>query len=147
MHCSYFFNMGVVYSTPFAPEKEAGDNARKKTDLPCLNTRYFTFTRVNPKASDYDLLVGTCSKVDAYLSYKTVRDGGKVRLFGIIVLRGPSTIADDIGQLFPNFNLTPMVGEFDDNFERLMSSGGGEVIHHNEHPFFGLRRALFCNKV
>lgn len=137
--------MGVGYSTPLpleevvvapdAPDVEMGDRL--------VRTRYFTFTRVNPKVGDYERLVRTCKEIDAFLSYKTVRDGKVVRLFGIIVLRGPSTISDDIGRLFPNFNLTSMGGEFDSNFGRFMESAGGDVVQHNEHPFFALRRALF----
>jgi hypothetical protein len=127
--------MGVQNSTPLArPERNKGGEAHA---APPVDTRYFSFTRVNPKAGDYDALVKTCNRVDAYLSYKTVRCGERTRLFGIIVLRGPPTIADDIGRLFPNFNLTPMTGEFDANFERLMgNTSGGDVIQHSEHPLF-----------
>jgi hypothetical protein len=138
--------MGVSNSTPLM---RPGVNKREKAHAaPPVDTRYFSFTRVNPKISDYDALVKTCNRVDAYLSYTTVRCGEKTRLFGIIVLRGPPTIADDIGRLFPNFNLTPMTGEFDANFERLMGvTSGDDVIQHNEHPFFSLRRALFRDPV
>jgi hypothetical protein len=110
-------------------------------------TRYYTFTRVNPKCSDFELLVSTCERIDAHLGYLTIPDDGKIRLVGFIVLRGPETVIGDIEQLFPNFNLTPMEGT---SFDGVVSDAqkkaeliGAVLVTHNCHPFEGIKRALF----
>lgn len=118
-------------------------------------TRYFVFSRVNPRYDDYELLVETCDRIDACLGYKTVRDGWKVRLIGFLILRGPSTIEDDLGRLFPNFLLTPLGHEFHGACDWLASQRMDDghwfidaepQFNNKEHPFEMLRVRLFNDK-
>lgn len=68
-----------------------------------LFSRFFSFTRVNPKGKEYPMLVRTCERIDACVAYVTIKDGGDRRLTGFLVLRGPRTYADKLMPLFPNF--------------------------------------------
>ncbi len=114
-------------------------------------TRYFTFTRVNPRSQDYAILLDTCERIDASLGYKTVRDGQKIRLLGFITLRGPATIADDILRLLPNFNVTSLNRRFGSGFDWLAEARSGSrffvdgPMFHNYkgHPFQQLKTQLF----
>lgn len=128
-------------NTPVTPAPGLPSVVDIVPDKPAKLTRYYTFTRVNPKSSDYDLLVRTCHRINAYLGYRTLRDADKVRLIGFIVLRGPKTIVDDIEQLFPNFHLMSMVGCFGDNYSDL--GDDDTIITANEHPFVSVRKSLF----
>jgi len=118
-------------------------------------TRYFVFTRVNPSSSDYDRLLGECQRIDASLGYKTIRDGWKVRLVGFIVLCGRTTIPDDIGRLFPNFNVTSLGPGFQDGFDWMAGvaeseSGffvdGATFNNAIEHPYVQLKTLLFAGE-
>jgi len=104
-------------------------------------TRHFFFTRVNPTARDYDLLVKTCEKIDGFLRYRTVIDKTtlRVRLTGIIILRGPCTIVQDLERLFPNFVLTAMVGRIFDRMDEKFKP----VKVFGDHPFFEVKKELF----
>lgn len=124
-------------------------------DLKPKFTRYFVFTRVNPRESDYDLLRGTCERIDATLAYKTVRDASKVRLMGFLILRGPRTFSDDIGRLLPNFLVTALTSDIDDVWHWLEVSPkscgdvffiDGEVFFNGcSHPFYDIKRMLFSD--
>ena len=105
-------------------------------------TRYFLFTRVDPKEEDYTLLLEVCKRIDAHLGYRTILGTSVDRLVGFIVLRGPRTFVADLCRLFPNFNLTPMsdiveLGSFD--FDNLPK---GTVLV-GDHPFKSIRSVLF----
>lgn len=100
------------------------------------------------------MLLGTCENIDACLSYKTVRDGVKLRLVGTLLLRGPPTYADDIGRLLPNFLVLPLAKQFDHGKQWLEAVGSdgvdssffidGEVYSNSkEHPFQMLKNNLF----
>ena len=117
-------------------------------------TRYFVFTRVNPRDHDYDLLIDMCQKHDFMLAYKTVRDGWKIRLHGMLVMRGPPTVADDIMNLLPNFMVTPLSEEFTDGIDWVCSIQSGEghffidgeiLFNGKEHPFVDVKRSLFSD--
>jgi hypothetical protein len=106
-------------------------------------TRYFLFTRVNPKESDYALLVATCERIDAFLGYQVLHDSeGVVRLSGFVVLRGPRTFVGDLCLLFPNFNFTPMSDVYELGGVNFDSFPDGTFLL-GEHPFVKLRRSLF----
>lgn len=110
-------------------------------------SRYFVFTRVNPRASDYDLLVMTSEAINASLVYKTFRTLTTVRLVGFLILRGPTTVSQDIGRLLPNFLVTWLGEQFDDGYHWLNAHHptiDGE-IHFNQrgHPFGDLKKKLF----
>ena len=109
-------------------------------------TRYFVFTRVNPRTSDYDHLLETCSRIDAWVVYKTVYDGFKIRMLGFLVLRGPRTVSNDIALLLPNFLVNEMPGHFNDGWDWLdaVSSKGDEVFFNGKtHPFTDIKKKLF----
>lgn len=116
-------------------------------------TRYFVFTRVDPRDLDYERLRGVCEMIDAHLAYKTVRDASRIRLIGCLVLRGPRTVADDIGCLLPNFLVTAMTSDVDDIWHWFEVSSSktdgsffidGEIFFNNHsHPFDDLKRVLF----
>ena len=117
-------------------------------------TRYFVFSRVNPVSQDYELLRGVCERINASLGYKTVRDGVRIRLVGFISLRGPPTIADDIGRLLPNFLVTKLGCKHVDGFHWMaeVASDDGSLLvdgvvthHYKEHPFKTVKTRLFLN--
>ena len=118
-------------------------------------TRYFIFSRVNPRHDDYEHLVDTCEKIEACLAYKTVRDGWRVVLTGFFILRGPSTIQDDIRRLFPNFLLTNLSLQYQESLEWLVGAKleglpffqDGEIFSNGkEHPFQSVKKNLFFKK-
>ena len=130
--------------------------------LPHVNkeklTRYFTFSRVNPRLQDYHWLIETCLNIDAFLVYKTYRDINRfaqvrTRLVGFMVLRGRKTVVSDLGRLFPNFFLTGFHKDTEDIFDVIRSWHDNEALwisdaddttfFVNEHPFEGVRRKLF----
>jgi len=115
-------------------------------------TRYFTFTRVNPYSCDYSHLLDVCERIDGSLCYKTIRDGWKIRLMGFIVLRGPTTIVDDIRRLLPNFNVTLLDMEFESGYDWIVNTkpngeeffvDGAVFQNAKVHPFHGLKACLF----
>lgn len=109
-------------------------------------TRYYSFTRVYPSASDYELLLDTCVRIDAYLGYWTFNEGNKIRLVGFIILRGKRTHIEDIQRLFPNFNITFVVDPVEVERFRLAERDGILVTPKgvmNSHPYESIRRELF----
>ena len=117
-------------------------------------TRYFTFTRTDPGSRDYDLLIEMCGRHDFMCGYKTVRDGWKTRLYGFLVLRGPSTVVDDIANLLPNFLVTPLDHEFSNGFDWVCNIQSGEYhffvdgeifFNGKEHPLRDVKKNLFSS--
>ena len=110
-------------------------------------TRYFVFTRVDPRTSDYDYLLETCSRIDAWVVYKTMRTGFRTRMLGFLILRGPRTVSDDIALLLPNFLVNELPVHFHDGWDWIdsVSGGGGEEIFFNgkAHPFIDIKKQLF----
>lgn len=105
-------------------------------------TRYFLFSRVNPRKKDYGLMITACKKIDAYFGYRTVSDGVKVLLKGFIVLRGRKTNVGRIVCYFPNFILKEVPRHFDFDLDDLPD----DVVVGGHHPFGFLRRDLFKEK-
>ena len=62
----------------------------------------FIFSRASPWSSDYEMVLGIADKLDASLSYKTVRDGWTIRLYGFLKFREPKDFNVVIA-LLPNF--------------------------------------------
>lgn len=95
-------------------------------------TRYFNFTRTNPKPHDYELLKGVCKNINAACFMDTIVDsGGVTRLQGYMVLWGPRTHKEDLARIFPNFLITPMEqGEF-------------VRLPPGHHPFDCIKKKLF----
>lgn len=106
--------------------------------MKCKYTRYFLFSRVNPSASDYDLLLKVAKDCDVNIGYKTVVDGRKRRLSGYFILRGPRTYTWDVCRLLPNFQVVRMLSSiaFDFDFVKY------DVVVNN-HPYQSLRKQLF----
>lgn len=102
--------------------------------------KYYAFTRVNPKPSDYVLLVEACRSIGAYMGYRTIRDGNVVRLFGFIVVWEAFPTGGSIERLFPNFNLTYLKDTFDNNLLKLV-----KMKERGNEPFVSVRRVLFAN--
>lgn len=111
--------------------------------IPCWknsekNTRYYEFTRVNPKAFDYLLLINRCKQIKAYLGYVVSRDNGKTRMRGFVVTYHRTNIKN-MHIMFPNFNFT-YVENFLVSEKDLIDACGSVVI--NNHRFKGVRKAL-----
>lgn len=68
-------------------------------------TRYYLFSRVNPKPRDFQDLIDKCNEIDADLGYKTVKIGDRFRLEGFMVLRGARRVndIDSLMRMFPNY--------------------------------------------
>ena len=108
-------------------------------------TRYFLFTRTNPRVSDYELVVRVANKIDAHLGYATVYNGGTRVLKGFIVLRGPRTFVGTLCKHFPNFLLFA-VDAMETYFDFNLDSVPDGVTMVNEHPFQEVRKTLFKDK-
>ena len=115
-------------------------------------TRYFTFTRTwkdqdHVTNRDYINLIAVSNKIDSSLFFKTIRDGEKIRLLGVLTLCGPTTIADDIARLLPNFNVMPLGNEYIDPVEWMVDQHAevdGPVFHnYRGNPFRDVRKQLF----
>jgi len=115
-------------------------------------SRYFVFTRVNPRPKEYASLLETCQKFDICLSYRTKRDvkRGRSVLTGFLVLRGPRTYADVLGRLFPNFLVAPLSGRHENGFDWMRAYGGDHLIDDEpvffdckEHPYASVKKRLF----
>ena len=106
------------------------------------NTRYYKFSRVNPKASDYTLLISRCRAINAYLSYVVVCDGNRVQVDGFVI-PPHRTVIGNIERMFPNF-LVSHIEDFS-ILEKAMESAGAVVI--NEHRFKSVKRILFSDEV
>lgn len=102
-------------------------------------TRYFLFSKINPKDDDYRLIIDVCKRINACLGFRTTTCDGKTRLKGFIVLRGSRTSAGSLRHLFPNFLLTAVPSEFDFNMNEIQA----DVQVRGTHPFETLRRDLF----
>lgn len=95
---------------------------------------------------DYELLLDTCVRIDAYLGYWTVNDDDKIRLVGFIILRGRRTYIEDIQRMFPNFNVSLVVDPVEVEKYRLAERDGLLVTPRGvlgRHPFEPIRRELF----
>lgn len=75
-----------------------------------MSAKYYAFNRVNPTITDYERLVSHCREISAYLVYRTIREDEKVRLLGYIVFWNSVDDVSHIERVFPNFNITPLVG-------------------------------------
>jgi len=106
---------------------------------PLKFTRYFLFTRVNPKPGDFETLFETCKRIDAYMGCKRFNVDGRERLVGFIVLRGNRAFLRSICREFPNFNITEMPGH---GWEGVFNEDSYDIIV-NKHPFIELKRKLF----
>ena len=106
-------------------------------------TRYFKFTRVYPRTVDYDRLVDICNRIDAWTIYKTTREGVVVRLVGFIALRGPRTVAADIGRLLPNFLVTVVSPKIEDMEAWLLDDECEIFFNGIGHPFEDIKKKLF----
>lgn len=113
-------------------KNEFGEYLESKLHANLRITRYFEFSRVNPKEVDYALLHYVCRKIDAYYGIKLEKKGKRVHLHGFIMLRGRPTFQGDLCQLFPNFHLTYMKGEIGKGFETF-----------GKHPYDDIKRVLF----
>lgn len=95
-----------------------------------MGVKYYAFTRVNPRISDYETLVRRCRDADAYLAFRTIDCGLKKRLVGFIVFWDGERDIPNAEGMFPNFNLTPFSGDCVDvhtRLDRLFSLVGGAV--------------------
>lgn len=106
------------------------------------NTRYYRFTRVNPKSVDYTLLISRCRSINAYLSYVVTYDGNRVQVNGFII-PPHRTVIGNIQRMFPNF-LFSHIDDFS-ILEREMEGVGATFI--NEHRFKSIKRVLFSDEV
>ena len=114
-------------------------------------TRHFTFTRVNPCDVDYERLWKVAHNINADLGFKTVSVGGREVLYGFLTLHGPATIADDIGNLLPNFLVHCLVDSYLTGFDWLDAVQGYETfffqtatfVNGKGHPFQKLKARLF----
>lgn len=101
-------------------------------------TRYYEFSRVNPSESDFELLIGTCRRIDAYMGYTIFTEGGRLRLHGFVVLPHRDEVFN-ISRLFPNF-MFKYIRCFMAKEEELRADSN--AIFLNRHPFLTLRRKL-----
>jgi len=102
-------------------------------------TRSFAFARVNPRESDYALLVNSSSNADAHMGHRTIRDDedGRTRLVGFLALRGPPAFPCKLCPHFPNFLISRLQGQPEwDDLKKTYDSV------HGEHPFRDLRKKL-----
>jgi len=93
--------------------------------------KYYAFTRVNPRSSDYERLVQGCQDSSAYLAYRTVRDSDKTRLVGFVVFWREEDDVPNIERMFPNFNLTPIVDDHEHtrlNLDKLIALREGSFV-------------------
>ena len=80
----------------------------------------FIFSKTSPWSSDYEMVVGIADKLDASLSYKTVRDGWTIRLYGFLKFREPKDFNIVIA-LLPNFLVQRMGPLYSDGIDWLKS--------------------------
>lgn len=101
-------------------------------------TRYYEFTRINPKAFDYMLLINRCKEINAYLGYFVEYHGGKVYMKGFVVPPHRSVISD-IQRMFPNFNFTH-IEDFSVTEKEVQDASG--ALFFNCHRFSSVKRLL-----
>lgn len=101
------------------------------------STRYFIFTRKNPRPIDFERLVDNAEKLDIYMGYHVTRERNEVLLTGFLVMRGRKSKVSILSRSFPNFLIRPIPGRFDINFHNT------DGVYMNKHPFDGLQKRLF----
>jgi hypothetical protein len=106
-------------------------------------TRYFTFSRCNPRDKDYDVLIGSCDVINAFLGFKDEldEDGFVVKLKGMFILHGPKAYADQLITFFPNFLLVAMEPDMHDSF-----NSHNDFTFIGEHPYARIRKRLFSDE-
>lgn len=118
---------------------------------PEVLTRYYTFTNTNPTEQDYEYLINSCNRINAYLVYNTIVVPGKtegavyisprIRLQGRIVLPDGPTHLDDIVRLLPNF-LVHQTTVRDDELFDFVKPNAGDIVY-GRHPYRNLKKKLF----
>lgn len=109
-------------------------------------SRYFLFTRVNPRLSDYECLINGCKSIHAFYGWKetsTYNDDGSVAsslLRGFLILENDPATCFSLSHTFPNFLIVtaPKYMDFD-----LASLPTDVNVGPGSHPFASLKRRLF----
>lgn len=99
-------------------------------------TRYFLFSRVNPKDDDYDLLIERCIRLGIYAGFRTISPQGVERLVGFLIFKDGRVLPSALVREFPNFLVIPMGSHgWPDESKGFTYFGG--------HPFDDLKHLLF----
>lgn len=109
------------------------------------HSRYFVFSRINPRPSDIILLSRAFQRISVdHYGYQFDRsDRGPIKkrriiLKGFFVLSKQVTLARNIEGIFPNFLIVPMPSSIDLDFDRPMQS----MTIVGKHPYSALKKIL-----
>jgi hypothetical protein len=100
-------------------------------------TRYFMFSRVNPRDDDYDLLLAECGRLNVYVGFRTVISFGVTRLVGFLMFTEGRVSHDVLARALPNFLVVPMVST-----DPPIDESKG-FTYFGGHPFHDIKRLLF----
>lgn len=102
-------------------------------------TRYFLFSRVNPRATEIDMLLRQCDKHDVFLGYRfddTVKNKVVMKGFMIMQERGDE---EGVHTLFPNFLIKEMPKSFQFDYHAVTD----DFVVEGCHPYTEVTKDLF----